>query len=99
MVALYDNAPVTGDPVTYSALERRFTAFSNDQNLITAGEGEMRLVATLSEYPVGPQNPDVTKKEAFGKLLFNNPCDTPTLTATAQTATTPDDYSGNPIVT
>lgn len=60
VVALYDNAPVDGDPVTYESANRRFVAYSNDQNLIIVGEGEMRLVATLTEYPAGPQNPNAS---------------------------------------
>jgi hypothetical protein len=59
----------------------------------------MTLVATLTDYPPA-QNPTVTSKTAEGPLDFNNPCDAPfDFVATAQDATTPDNYSGTAIVT
>ena len=59
----------------------------------------MSLTATLALYPPA-SNPTVTQKEASGPLDFNNPCENPfEFEATSQPATTPDNYSGTPIVT
>lgn len=90
---------VDDDPVSYSPVDRQFTVDSDNTDLINT-QGELKLVATLTTYPPGPENPDVTTKEPFGPLVFGNPCDTPdTFEAVTQDATTPDNYSGDPIET
>ena len=77
----------------------RFIAESDDRDLITLGEGEMRLTATLQLFPPD-QYPTASTKDAFGPLEFNNPCDAPfSFAANEQTVTTPDNYSGTPIAT
>lgn len=60
------------EPVTYSDVNQRFTAFSSDANLIGTTKN-LKVYVQLLQYPIASY-PTVTTSEQIGQIRFLDPC-------------------------
>ena len=66
-------------PLTYDSDSRKFTIESNESTLIDTVV-PYSVIVTLEEYPINTY-PNAPEEENGANILFGNPCDSPTFTA------------------
>jgi len=76
LTALYNGAPVTGDPLSYNQGTRQFTASSSDVALVDLKNQQYSLKAELDSYPVATFSTAPSLRED-GVINFGDACDDP----------------------